>query len=202
MNRADFMKTMDDWDGRGRRVFTGSDMRKIFHEEDERTLGLSLRRMVDRENLEHPARGVYVNPRSRWPRTHLVEEVARALRRGHHMYVSLESALSEYGMISQIPVGYLTLMTTGRRGTFSTDYGVIEFTHTSRDPEDFLSGVRDVGRPLPLASPDRALRDLRRVGRNGHMLCPTDADDPGNDRTVPARRRARKDDEAAYAPVF
>ena len=33
-----------------------------------------------------------------------VEHVAIALRRGHYSYVSLESALSEYGAISQVPL--------------------------------------------------------------------------------------------------
>ncbi len=41
----------------------------------------------------------------------------------------LESALSEYGVISQIPIDRLTIMTTGRKGHYKTPYGTIEFTH-------------------------------------------------------------------------
>ncbi len=33
---------------------------------------------------------------------------------GEYNYVSLESMLSEYGLISQIPIDRLTVMTTGR----------------------------------------------------------------------------------------
>lgn len=38
--------------------------------------------------------------------------------RGEYNYISLESALSEYGIISQIPIDRLTIMTTGRKGEY------------------------------------------------------------------------------------
>ncbi len=78
--------------------------------------------------------------------------------------------LSEYGAISQVPIDRLTVMTTGRRGTYTTPYGTIEFTHTSRGLPDILVGSREVGRPLRLATPQTAWRDLKRVGRNIHIM--------------------------------
>jgi hypothetical protein len=79
--------------------------------------------------------------------------------------------LSEYGEISQIPIDRLTVMTTGRRGTYKTPYGVIEFTHTKRPVSDILSHVKQVeGRPLRIADREAAWRDLKRVGRNVRMV--------------------------------
>ena len=63
--------------------------------------------------------GVYVNALSANGFTHTLENIAKAMRRGEYSYVSLESALSEYGVISQIPMR-LTIMTTGRKGEVTT----------------------------------------------------------------------------------
>ncbi len=102
--------------------------------------------------------------------SHAIEHVARALRRGEYNYVSLESALSEYGVISQIPVDRLTVMTTGRKGVYGTPVGTIEFVHTKRKLSAILAGVVDVQRPLRLATAQTAWRDLKRVGRNTHLV--------------------------------
>jgi len=45
--------------------------------------------------------------------------------------VSLESAASEWGLISP-DSDALTVMTTGCAGTYHTKYGTLEFTHTRR----------------------------------------------------------------------
>lgn len=98
-----------------------------------------------------------------------LELIAKTLRRGEYNYISLESALSEYGIISQIPIDRLTIMTTGRKGEYKTSYGVIEFTHTKRSVTDILDNIHSVGRPLRMASKQAAERDLKRVGRNSYL---------------------------------
>ena len=178
MRQKHAIRILREMDARKRRVFTPSDFRKIFPGDSDKALAESLQRMVADGVLEHPTRGIYVYADTHHPRTHLVYEVARTLRRGSHTYLSLESALSEYGVISQIPIGHHTFMTTGRRGEFRTDYGTIEFTHTHRDPVDFVTDLLDVGRPLPIASKERAMKDLRRVGRNTMLL---QTDEVGDD---------------------
>lgn len=170
MNRKTALKRLEDWDRRGRYVFTVADLAKIFHEDSPRTLQAGLSRLVADGLLERPVRGVYVFTLSRNPSTHTVEEVAKALRRGEYNYVSLESALSEYGAISQLPLNRLTVMTTGRKGTYPTPYGTIEFTHTKRPAQKLLSRMTDAKRPLKLATPDAAWSDLKRVGRNIHLV--------------------------------
>ncbi len=60
---------------------------------------------------------VYPFTLSRHKGGNTIEYVAKSLRRGEYNYISLESALSKYGVISQIPIDRLTVMTTGRKGT-------------------------------------------------------------------------------------
>ena len=97
-----------------------------------------------------------------------------AFQHGCYNYTSLESALSEYGAISQIPIDRITVMTTGRKAEIRTPCGTIEFTHTSRNPSDILRGTKDFGRPLRFATAATAYRDLKRVGRSPHMVSETD----------------------------
>ena len=120
--------------------------------------------------VERAANGVFVNPLSSRSRVDLLETVACTVRRGEYNYLSLEGALSEWGVISQIPQAYLTVMTTGRKGVFHTPYGTIEFTHTQRPGADIVCNTGRRDRPLRLATAPAALRDLRRVGRNLHLV--------------------------------
>lgn len=157
-------------DRRGRYTFTRGDLAKIFHEDSARALKAGLNRLVKDGLLLRPARGVYVFALANHRDGHTIEHVARALRRGEYSYVSLESALSEYGAISQVPVDRLTVMTSGRKGVYRTPMGTIEFVHTKRKPSEILAGVVDVNRPLRLATVQTAWRDLKRVGRNTHLV--------------------------------
>lgn len=174
MRSVEAARTLAQWNQRGRDVFNLSDLRKMFRGDSDKAFSEGLGRLVENGLLERLARGVYFNPFSSLPRADLLERIAATLRRGEYNYVSLESALSQYGIISQVPLGYLTVMTTGRKGLYRTPYGRIEFTHTARPSTDILDNVRPTGRPLRMATPKAALRDLRRVGRNLQLV---DADE-------------------------
>ena len=78
--------------------------------------------------------------------------------------------MADYSAISQIPVDRLTVMTTGRSAEYKTPFGTIEFTHTKRSPMDILDNTRQVGWVLRLATKEAAFRDLKRVGRNTHLV--------------------------------
>ncbi|MCG9752071.1 DUF6088 family protein [Vibrio brasiliensis] len=131
----------------------------------------TLKRLVKNQILERVARGIYLYTLSKGRfSSNTLEIIAKTLRRGEYSYVSLESALSEYGVISQIPVDRLTVMTTGRKGEYKTRYGVIEFTHTKKSVPDIIDSIRSVGRPLRVAAKETAVRDLKRVGRNVHLI--------------------------------
>lgn len=170
MNRIEMIESIRSMDRLGLYVFTWGDFAKLFPGESDKSLKKSLARMVSAGLVVRACKGIYVNPtaisRSSW----IAEDIALALRRGCFSYVSLESALSEYGLISQMPMR-LTVMTTGRCGTYKTPYGTIEFTHTHRSVPDVIDRSMAVqGRPLRLARKRAAVQDLVRVGRNVNML--------------------------------
>jgi hypothetical protein len=170
MDRTSAITVLHDWDRQGRYVFTLHDLAKLFPGDRRKALQAAVNRLVRDGLLVRACRGIYVNPLAGSRDRRTIEEVAKALRRGEHSYVSLESALSEYGVISQVPVDRLTVMTTGRKGLIRTPWGAVEFTHTSRAPSEITMGTRQVDRPLRLATAKTALRDLKRVGRNLHLV--------------------------------
>lgn len=170
MNQTTAVRRLSVFDARGHYVYARGDLAKMFHEDSPRTLQAGLERLVSKKILLRVARRIYVYALSRNIGGDTLEQIARTIRRGEYNYVSLESALSEYGMISQILMDRLTVMTTGRKGEYKTAFGVIEFTHTARAVSDIIDSIRAVGRPLRMASPTAACRDLRRVGRNTHLI--------------------------------
>jgi len=171
MRRIDAINTLRAWEQQGRAVFTLPDLRKLFPHDNPKAFSEGLARLAKAGLIKRVCRGVYVNPYAKREDGYLLEHIVKALRRGEFNYVSLESALSQYGAISQIPIDRLTIMTTGREGEYHTPYGTIEFTHTSRSTKDILNAILTVdGYPLKIATKETAWRDLKRVGRNIHMV--------------------------------
>lgn len=153
-------------------VFSNRDLEMFFPNETKKTLEKSLSRMVKKGLITRAARGVYVNHQGAQRNAcNVIEEIALKLRSCDLCYVSLESILSEYGVISQVPLNYLTVMTTGAKGVHKTPYGTIEFTHTSRGYMEALDrSIMIPDRPLRIAKKMVAVQDLRRVGRNVYMM--------------------------------
>jgi len=171
MNRTRAISVLRDWDRRGRCVFTRRQLERLFPTDSPGTFAEGLNRLVRAGLLVRACRGVYVNPHAQSFDSRVIERIAQAMRPGAYSYVSLESLLSEFGAISQIPLDRLTVMTTGRKGVYKTPYGVIEFTHTRRPVREVLAHIRQVeGRPLRIASKQAAWRDLKRVGRNVQLV--------------------------------
>ncbi len=170
MDQTTAIKRLSDFDRKRRSVFTTRDLAKIFPEDTPRALKAGLARLVEANILSRILKGVYRFTLSHAGRGDTLEQIAVTLRRGEYSYISLESALSEYGAISQIPIDRLTIMTTGRKGEYQTSFGVLEFTHTQRSVADILDSTVDRGRPLKIATRQAAYRDLKRVGRNTHLV--------------------------------
>ncbi len=170
MKLLKIIQAMSDWDKQGRYVFLTSDLTKLFGIDNVKNYYM-LNRLVKDGILQRACREIYVNPHAASFDSFTVERIAKLLRRGHYNYISLESMLSEYGVISQIPMDRLTVMTTGRKGVYKTLYGTIEFTHTKRTVEDILENtILMEGRPLRIAKKQTAWRDLKRVGRNIQLV--------------------------------
>ena len=167
MNKEQAIKVLREQDRQGKYIFTNRDLSKLFPEDSFKTFNEGLKRLVKSGILKRACRNIYVNEDARQFDSYAIEHIAKTLRRGEYNYVSLESMLSEYGLISQIPMDRMTLMTTGRTGIYNTAYGVIEFTHTKRTVKDILNNTTKINeRPLRMATKQAALRDLKRVGRN------------------------------------
>ena len=171
MKRMELIRGLQALDRVGVYVLSKRDIEKMFPEEEEKSMEKSLQRMVSDGLLVRVCKGLYLNPAASSKTSRVVEDIALALRPGSYSYVSLESMLSEYGVISQIPVERITVMTTGAKGTYKTPYGTIEFTHTKRSPATVLArSLQEEGRPLRVAKKRAAVGDLLRVGRNTNMI--------------------------------
>jgi hypothetical protein len=164
MRRRDLMQKLTAMDRRGVWAFTPATFSALLGEPAPNYLKLRMKRLADEGVLTRAARGVYVNPLARSLPNDVRAGLIRFLRPRQVSYVSLETRLSEAGVISQVATA-LTCMTTGSPGRFDTPWGAIEFTHTDRP---IMVGsdahLRDDG--VFYATVERAARDLRRVGRN------------------------------------
>lgn len=171
MKKMAALKALRDVDRHGVYVFSKGDLEKLFPEEQEKAFEKSLQRLVADGILERVCKGVYLNPLAASKAAYAIEDIALVLRRGSFSYVSLESVLSEYGVISQVPLRRMTVMTTGAKGVIDTPYGTIEFTHTKRRPSELIQRTIAVkNRPMRIACKAAAVQDLLRVGRNVGMI--------------------------------
>ncbi|TVR74120.1 MAG: hypothetical protein EA427_01385 [Spirochaetaceae bacterium] len=149
-------------------LFSATDLRPLVPDLSDQAFRRLLSRAARSGVLERVCRGIYLYPRVDYQRGYELCHAAARLRAGTLTYISLETALSDAGIISQVPVGRLTLMTTGRSSAISCGrYGVIECIHTKRSIDRFSGDlVYDPACRLWRATPVRAMRDLKAVGRS------------------------------------
>lgn len=178
MKTITIIKELAYWDRQKRFVYTISDLEKIIQCKSSKTFHISLARIVKQGILIRAARGVYVYALSAHSGPYTLAHIALTLRRGDFVYESNESALSQWGRISQIPLDRITCMTTGRRGEFYTPFGVVEYSHTNSDFATIIANTVEIpNNPLLLAKEDFALRNLNSVRRNLDLVLPSDEED-------------------------
>lgn len=119
MDKLTAITTLDEFSRDGRYVFHLHNFYEIFPDESPSSLKASLECLVRSKILTRAVQGVYVYNRATKD-SYILEHIVKTMRRGEYNYVSLESALSQYGVISQIPMDRLTVMTTGRTGEYKT----------------------------------------------------------------------------------
>ena len=122
-------------------VFSSSDLMaalsvensKLKHSEASAKLAVILSRAVKAGLLRRICRGIYYYPVHGYRVENILFHAAARLRAGEFNYLSLETVLSEAGVISQIPMNSITLMSSGRSHVVECrDYGRIEFVHTEQ----------------------------------------------------------------------
>jgi predicted transcriptional regulator of viral defense system len=122
--------------------------------------------------LKRVCRGIYLYPVRDYPAGDLLFHAAARLRAGELNYISLETALSDAGVISQVPINWITLMSSGRSHIVNCgDYGHIEFVHTEQRPEDLAGELTfDADKHLWRASVRQALRDMKATRRSLDLI--------------------------------
>ncbi|MEA3363415.1 MAG: hypothetical protein U9Q61_09155 [Thermodesulfobacteriota bacterium] len=122
--------------------------------------------------LKRVCRGLYLYPKNNYPAGLVLYHAAARLRAGEFNYLSLESVLSAAGVISQIPMGWITLMSSGR--SYTVDCGVfghIEFIHTKKSLDSVATQLNyDPDYRLWRASVALALRDMVLTQRNTDLV--------------------------------
>ncbi|MBF4247612.1 hypothetical protein EA004_21935, partial [Vibrio anguillarum] len=102
MNIETALERLHRFDKQGIHVYRKSDLRRLFFDDSLTAFQQSLPRLVKAGVLERVCNGVYVFSYSRQKGGYTIEYIAKCLRRGEYNYISLESALSEYSVISQV----------------------------------------------------------------------------------------------------
>ncbi len=122
--------------------------------------------------LTRICRGLYLYPKANYQRGLLLYHAAARLRASELCYISLESALSDAGSISQIPINWITLMTSGRSGIIPCGiYGHIEYIHTKRRAESLTGDLTyDTRCHLWRASVRLALMDMKLTRRSTDLI--------------------------------
>jgi hypothetical protein len=107
-----------------------------------------------------------------YPRGLVLFHAAARLRADTFNYISLETALSDAGVISQIPINWVALMSSGRSSTIRCGaWGTIEFVHTCKGPDDVASQLHyDARCHLWRASVGLAVQDMRATRRNMDLI--------------------------------
>ena len=117
-------------------------------------LRVSLNRLAGRKVIQRISRGFYANPFN--PPT--VEEISAEIY--SPSYISLESALHRWGLLSQVPYN-LTCVTTRYPRKFSTPFGVVEYRQIKKNL--FLGFVKE--KSYFLAKSEKAFVDFLYLNR-------------------------------------
>jgi hypothetical protein len=106
------------------------------------------------------------------PRGYILFHVAALLRAHTFNYISLETVLSDAGVISQMPMNRIFLMSSGRSHIVPCgDFGAIEFVHTNQKPAQIMTQLSyDENARLWRASVSQALRDMKMTHRNSDLI--------------------------------
>lgn len=123
-------------------LFSATNLRALFPNLLDGAYKSLLHRAAKSNILTRVCRGVYLYEKAQKHDGLLLFHVAALLRAGHFNYVSLETVLGEAGVISQVPIQWITIMSSGRSSIIPCgSFGTIEFIHTEQKPADLVNRV-------------------------------------------------------------
>jgi hypothetical protein len=153
-------------------LFTFNDFRPLFVGLSDSSFKTLLSRAARSGLLVRVCRGIYLYKKALPADGLLLFHVAALLRANEFNYISLETALSDAGVISQIPMNWISIMSSGRSSTISCgDFGNIEFVHTTQKPVDLINYL-NYDQPCGMwrANVVLALRDMKATHRNCDLI--------------------------------
>lgn len=153
-------------------LFSLGDMRSALPEASPGAFKVLLSRAEKSGLLRRVCRGIYLYPRVSYPTGLVLFHTAAKLRADGFNYLSLETVLSDAGVISQIPLNWITLMSSGRSHIVNcADFGHIEYIHTKRRPADVADRLSyDQDCHLWRASVNLALQDMKLTRRSTDLI--------------------------------
>ncbi len=153
-------------------LFSLHDLSAILPELKLSAFKALLGRAVNKGLLVRVCRGLYLYPEVDYSTGRLLYHVAARLRAREFNYISLESVLSDAGVISQIPMNWITLMSSGRSYIVDCgNFGHIEYIHT-RKSIDRLEPLVSYDEKCHLwrASVALAIQDMTDTRRNMDLV--------------------------------
>lgn len=153
-------------------LFTPADLRALLPEHSDAAFKTLLSRAVSEGHLTRVCRGVYLYDKANPDLGMMLHHIAAKLRPSGLNYLSLETVLSDAGVISQIPMNRITLMSSGRSSVIDCGrWGSIEFVRTQQ-PASQLVGQLQYDPPSRLwrANVSQALRDMRATHRSLDLI--------------------------------
>jgi predicted transcriptional regulator of viral defense system len=136
--------------------FTFADIRKITGL-DDKSLAVTLSRMVKRTELIRIAGGIYTTDLTK------IDWEQFAVEKYSPSYISFESALARHNILSQQPVS-LTLATTNRSKKIKMLENMIIYRHIQ--PKLFWGYLKEEN--ILIAEPEKAFLDLAYLSLNGY----------------------------------
>lgn len=153
-------------------LFVLQDLRSLFPDLHDTAFKTFMSRAVQAGYLDRVCRGLYAYKAATFSHGLLLFHAAAYLRSNEFNYISLETALSDVGVISQIPINYISIMTSGRSSKIPCGkFGTVEFVHTEQKPTDVMDQLTyDADCRLWRASVSLALKDMRKARRNCDLI--------------------------------
>ena len=153
-------------------LFTPADLRPLLPDQTDAAFKTLLSRVVRDGLMTRICRGLYLYDPSLAAPSQLLMRAAIKLRPLEFNYLSLETVLSDAGVISQIPMNRIMVMSSGRSSLIRCGaWGTIEYVHTQQTASSLAGKLHyDTDHQCWRASVAQALKDMRSTHRKTDLI--------------------------------